>query len=92
MNANRQDMANVELTVEEVRYAIECAILSKYPFLDERQGWDLQDAEFHDKNLNDYRSATANVAGATFFYVKNIKVDDAPPADKGCGNCLKPCR
>jgi hypothetical protein len=105
MNAHRQDMVNVELTKEEVIYAIECAILSKYSFLDKRNGWDLQDLSFHDKNLNSCDKDSSDYAGVTFFYVKDIEVDDAPPnkntvqvnhGDKhcgsDCGNCLNSCR
>lgn len=93
MNASRQDMVNVELTVEEVRYAIEYAILKKYPSLD-TDDWDLQDAHFHEKNLNSSHGDAAGWSGATFFFVKDIEVDGAPAKKDcggGCGNCLKPC-
>ena len=105
MHAHRQDMVNVELTVEEVRYAVECAILSKYPFLDEKSGWDLQDAHFHEKNLNSCHQDAEGWSGATFFYTKNIEVEDAPskrqcvcalvtdaPVTNCQNNCLKPCK
>lgn len=78
MNASRQDMMNVELTVEEVRYAVECAILSKYPFLDERSGWDLQNFLFREKNLNSSHGDAEGWNGATFFFTKDIEVEDAP--------------
>ena len=98
MNAHRQDMVNVELTKEEVIYAIECAILSKYSFLDKRNGWDLQDLSFHDKNLNSCDKDSSDYAGVTFFYVKDIEVEDAP-VEKKCGEsiccenkCLNSCR
>jgi len=91
MNAHRQEIVNVELTVEEVRYAIECAILSKYPFLDQRNGWDLQDTRFHEKNLHSVNQDSGDWSGATYFFVKDVEVDDAP-LKEGCGNCLKPCK
>lgn len=98
MHAHRQDMVNVELTVAEVRYAIECAVLSKYPFLD-ADGWDLQDKHFHEKNLNSGHQDSEGWNGATYFFTKDIKIEDAP-VEKKCGesiccdenNCLKPCR
>lgn len=104
MNAHRQDMVNVELSVEEVRYAIECAVLKKYPFLD-ADGWDLQDLNFHEKNLNSGHQDAEGWSGATYFFVKNIEVEDSPPSantvqvnhgDKHCGSdcgkCLNSCR
>lgn len=98
MHAHRQDMVNVELTVEEVRYAIECAVLKKYPFLD-ADGWDLQDMHFHEKSLNSGHQDAEGWSGATYFFVKDIKIEDAP-VEKKCGesiccdenNCLNSCR
>lgn len=93
MHAHRQDMMNVELTVEEVRTIIEQAIVNKYALLDNT--WDLQDAHFHEKNLNSAHGDAAGWSGATFFFTKDIKVEDAPKRDcdgASCGNCLNSCR
>ena len=99
MNAHRQDMMNVELTVEEVRESIERTILEKYKFLTPDAGWELQDLHFNDKHLNSGDRDCGGYTGATYFFVKDIKVDDAP-VEKKCGEsiccdenkCLNSCR
>ena len=93
MHAHRQDMMNVELTVEEVRTIIEQAIVNKYAVLDNT--WDLQDAHFHEKNLNSAHGDAAGWTGVTFFFTKDIEVEDAPKRDcdgASCGKCLNSCR
>lgn len=93
MHAHRQDMVNVELTVDEVRTIIEQAIVNKYSVLDNT--WELQDAHFHDKNLNAAHDDSGKFTGVTFFFVKDIQVEDSSsknPLCGDCGNCLKTCK
>lgn len=105
MNAHRQDMVNVELTVQELRAIVEEAIVRKYPFLAEGNGWELQDTAFHEKNLHNVSQDSGGRSGATYFFVKDVGVDIAPlnreckcanrmdaPVTNCQNNCLKPYR
>ena len=84
MNAHRQDMVNVELTVGELRAIVEEAIVNKYPFLAESNGWSLQDMSFHAQNLNSNHHQDADGwSGATYFFVKDVAVECAP-LKEGC--------
>lgn len=84
MNAHRQDMVNVELTVQELRAIVEEAIVRKYPFLAEGNGWNLQDTAFHEKNLHSVNQDSGDWSGATYFFVKDVEVDDAPLKERRC--------
>ena len=87
MHAHRQDMVNVELTVDEVRTIIEQAIVNKYSVLDNT--WELQDAHFHDKNLNAAHDDSGKFTGVTFFFVKDIEIDKpVHGCSGGCGKCV----
>jgi len=93
MNAHRQDMVNVELTVEEVTYAIEYAILKKYPFLD-NDDWGIEDISFDEKNLNSCGPDSGKRSGVHYYFTRTVGVDIQPVTKSACDceNYLKPCR
>lgn len=93
MNAHRQDMVNVELTVGEVSDAIERAILEKYKFLTEDSGWDVMDVGFDAKNLNACGPDANSKIGVTYFFTRDVEVEGLKEVCIGdCRNCLKECR
>lgn len=93
MNAHRQDMVNVELTVDELHDAVERAILNKYPFLAAPE-WELEDIGFSKENLN-LCDIDAGKRNAVHYYFTRTVGDDIQPVTKSacdCENYLKPCR
>lgn len=97
MTANESRIVTVELTGEELVYAIECAILAKYPHLDERNGWEWEDADIRDGAIH---AANSQKVMGSFVYIKHD--EDCGCAEwlgaptSGCAtcpkNCLKECR